>query len=177
MTILVVMQDSLCKFGCQAEVVHNCIKQTDNQLLCKLGCEREGVNQGRNEANHECIDWQGPLTRYAKLRVAHAPGMTGKFSPPPRVSDPDMHHDTCVTRVPWCMPGLLTSGFLCVGGGESVPGIPGACATCNFTYLLRGPLLNNLSVNNAVRRWSFFILISDWITDCSLPLDPLHGLT
>ena len=27
-----------------------------------------------------------------------------------------------------------------VGGGENVPGIPGACATRNFTYLVRGPL-------------------------------------
>ena len=54
----------------------------------------------------------GPLTRCIKLRVAHAPGMPGTFSPPTRVSDPDMHHGTCVTHVPWCMPGLLTSGFL-----------------------------------------------------------------
>ena len=52
------------------------------------------------------------LTRYAKLRVAHAPGMPGTFSPPPRVDDPDMHHGTCVTHVPCCMPGSLTSGFL-----------------------------------------------------------------
>ena len=29
-----------------------------------------------------------------------------------RVSDPDMHHGTCVTHVPWCMPESLTSGFL-----------------------------------------------------------------
>ena len=54
----------------------------------------------------------GPLARYVKLRVAHAPGMPGTFSPPPRFSDPDMHHGTCVTHVPWCMPGSLTSGFL-----------------------------------------------------------------
>ena len=54
----------------------------------------------------------GPLTRYVKLRVAHALGMPGTFSPPPRVSDPDMHHGTCVTHVPWCMPGSPTSGFL-----------------------------------------------------------------
>ena len=40
----------------------------------------------------------GPLTRYVKLRVAHAPGMPGTFPPPPRVIDPDMHHGTCVTR-------------------------------------------------------------------------------
>ena len=54
----------------------------------------------------------GPLARYVNLRVAHAPGMPGTFSPPPRVSDPDMHHVTCVTHVPWCIPGSLTSGFL-----------------------------------------------------------------
>ena len=50
------------------------------------------------------------------------------------VSDPDMHHGTCVTHVQWCMSGSLTHG-----GGENVPGIPGACATHNFTYLARGP--------------------------------------
>ena len=27
-----------------------------------------------------------------------------------------------------------------VGGGENVPGIPGACTTRNFTYLITGPL-------------------------------------
>ena len=40
-----------------------------------------------------------------------------------RVSDPSLHHGTCVTHVPWCMSGSLTRG-----GGENVPGIPGACA-------------------------------------------------
>ena len=39
------------------------------------------------------------------------------------VSDPGMHHDTCVTHVPWCMSGSLTCGE-----GENVPGIPSACA-------------------------------------------------
>ena len=42
--------------------------------------------------------------------------MLGTFFPPPRVSDPDMYHATYVTRVPWCIPGsltsALTSGFL-----------------------------------------------------------------
>ena len=54
----------------------------------------------------------GPLARYLKLWVLHAPGMPGTFSPPPRVSDPDMNNGTCVTHVPWCMSGSLTSGFL-----------------------------------------------------------------
>ena len=52
----------------------------------------------------------------------------------PLVSDRGMHHGTWVTHVPWCMSGLLTRG-----GGENVPGIPGACATRNFSYLVRGP--------------------------------------
>ena len=38
--------------------------------------------------------------------------MPGMFSPPPPISDPDMHHATCVKHVLWCMPGSLTSGFL-----------------------------------------------------------------
>ena len=56
------------------------------------------------------------------------------------VSDPGMHHGTCVTNVPWCMPGLLNRG-----GGENVAGILGACATRNFMYLARGPLRGHLS--------------------------------
>ena len=47
-----------------------------------------------------------------KMAGEPAPGMPGTFSPSPQVSDPDMHHGTCVTHVPWCMPGSLTSGFL-----------------------------------------------------------------
>ena len=75
------------------------------------------------------LQTHGPLTRYVKLRVAHAPGMPGTFPPcgplqrKSLVSDPGMHHGTCVTHVPWCMSGSLTR---C--GRENVPGIPGACA-------------------------------------------------
>ena len=39
-------------------------------------------------------------------------GNAGNIFQPPRVNYPDMHHGTCVTHVPWCMPGSLTSGFL-----------------------------------------------------------------
>ena len=53
--------------------------------------------------------------------------------PHTQLRDPDMRHATCVTHVPWCMPGSLTSGFLWSrgekGGGENAPGILGACAT------------------------------------------------
>ena len=56
-------------------------------------------------------------------------GNTGNVTPrrriqrKPLISDTGMHHGTCVTHVPWCMSGSLTRG-----GGENVPGIPGACA-------------------------------------------------
>ena len=46
-----------------------------------------------------------------------------RFQRKPLVSDPGMHHGTCVTHVPWCMSGSLTCG-----DRENVPGIPGACA-------------------------------------------------
>ena len=39
-------------------------------------------------------------------------GNAGNIFPATWVSDPDMHHGTCVTPVPWCMPELLTNGSL-----------------------------------------------------------------
>ena len=63
----------------------------------------------------------------------------------PLVSDPDMHHGTCVRHVSWCMSGSLTRG-----GGENVPGIPGACITLNFTYLARVPWRRVLQNDNLI---------------------------
>ena len=60
-----------------------------------------------------------------KIAGAHAPGMSGTFSPSLQACDPDMHHGTCVTHVPWCMPGSLTSGFLWNRRrGETFPAFP-----------------------------------------------------
>ena len=81
----------------------------------------------------------GPIVSYVKLQAARAPEMPGTFSPSLRVCEPGMHHGTCVTHVPWCMPGSLSSGFLSSRWRENVPGIPGACATHKCTYLVRGP--------------------------------------
>ena len=68
--------------------------------------------------------------------------MPGTFSPPPTsrkplVSNPGMHYVTCITHVSRCMSGSLTCG-----GGKNVSGIPGACATRNLPYLVRGPCKN-----------------------------------
>ena len=71
----------------------------------------------------DCGTWASCQIR--KIAGAHAPGMPGTFSPSPQVSDPDMHHGTCVTHVPWCMPGSLTSGFLWNRRrGEMFPAFP-----------------------------------------------------
>ena len=73
----------------------------------------------------------GPWTSYQirKIVGCACAGNAGTVFPTrrlqrkPLVSDPGIHHGTCVTHVPWCMLGSL----IC-SGGENVPGIPGACA-------------------------------------------------
>ena len=76
-------------------------------LLYNLACDfhKYSSNNTLRQLIHE------PLTWYVNMQFVHAPGMPGTFSPPPRVSDPDLHHSTCVTHVPWCMSGSLTCGF------------------------------------------------------------------
>ena len=88
---------------------------------------------------HKKRNKHGSLSRYVKLRVTHAPEIPGTFSPPTQVTDPNMHHGTCVTHVPWCMQGSLISGFLWRWWHGIPGGIPGACAARNFAYLVRGP--------------------------------------
>ena len=82
----------------------------------------------------------GPLTRYENCGLRMRRECRERFprhrlQRKPLVSDLGRHHGTCVTHVPWCM-----SGSLIRGGGENVPGIPGACATRKSAYLVRGPL-------------------------------------
>ena len=88
------------------------ISQFNFQFPCSLLLIASILSKLQRRSWPFLLQQHGPLARYVKFRVAHAPGMMGTFSPPLRVSDADMHHDTCVTHVPWCMPGLLTIGFL-----------------------------------------------------------------
>ena len=85
------------------------------------------------------LHFNGPLIRYVNCGLRINRECLERFprhqlQRKPLVSDPGMHHDTCVTHVPWCMSRSLTHG-----GGENVPGIPCACAALTFTYLTRGP--------------------------------------
>ena len=58
--------------------------------------------------------WQWNLTVWASYQIRKITGCAcaGNVSPSSRISDPDMHHGTCVTHVPWCMPESLTSSFI-----------------------------------------------------------------
>ena len=73
----------------------------------------------------------------------------------PLVNDPVMHYGTCVTHMPWWMLGSLNHG-----AGENIPGIPGACTTCNVAYLARGPCRQALQ-GPLLLTW--FTVIPTWI--------------
>ena len=114
-----------------------------NHRICRnhrrkcCNCDRGGYLKTSNDDPDTSI-W----VSYQILKIAGCAcaGNVGNVFPnhrmqwKPLVNDPGMHHGTCVTHVPWCMSRSLTRG-----GGENAPGIPGACATRNFTYLVRGP--------------------------------------
>ena len=76
--------------------------------------------------SHHLTQWTSNQIR--TIAGCTCAGKAGNVSPRPRfqrkplVSDPGMHHGTCVKHVPWCMSGSLTCG-----DGENVPGISGAC--------------------------------------------------
>ena len=52
---------------------------------------------------------------------------SGNVSLPLWLSDPDMHHGTCMTHMPWCMPGSLNNHYLGSLRRGKASGIPGAC--------------------------------------------------
>ena len=58
---------------------------------------------------------------------------------PAAVSDPGMHHGTCVMHVPWCTPGALTSGFLWSQWRGKRSRHSRRMPIHNFMYLVRGP--------------------------------------
>ena len=114
------------------------------------------INTNLSELTHNFFTWKAPYTwgfflhtqvlspcascQIPKIAYCAWTGMPGTFSPPPWVSDPDMHHGTCVMHVPWCMPGSLTSGFhwsRCRGKRSQH-----SRRMRNLTYLVRGPRYN-----------------------------------
>ena len=88
-------------------------------------CNRQVV--GNRSIGYVKSTWASYQIR--KIAGCACAGNAGNVSPrrrfqrKPLVSDPGMHHGTCVTHVPGCMSGSLTCG-----DGENIPSIPGACA-------------------------------------------------
>ena len=94
---------------------------------------------------HRCMN--GPLARYVKLWVAHAPGMPETFSPPPTSKETASYRSRQTSRHVRNACAVMHVGIANPWRRGNVPGIPGACATRNFTYLTRGPwpLMNSSS--------------------------------
>ena len=76
---------------------HTHVQQQILANMCWVQHKRLIVTQ---QWGHNRTEWASYQIR--KIAGAHAPEMLGTFSPPPQVSDRDMHHGTCVTHVPWC---------------------------------------------------------------------------
>ena len=74
--------------------------------LAKQACQDQGMRLAVNPSDEDILAahtrWESPWDscQIRKIAGVHVPGMPGTFSPPPQVSDPDMHHGTCVTHVP-----------------------------------------------------------------------------
>ena len=81
----------------------------------------------------------------------------------PRVSDPSMNYGTCVTHVPWCMSGSLTRG-----GGEYIPGIPGAWANTQF-YVSGKGLMQTKVCSSWLHRLCFAQFCLTRLNDSVLP--------
>ena len=69
-----------------------------------------------------------------------------------------------------CLDGQLAVSFE-IGGGGNVPGILGACTTCNFTYLVRGPLTQVTAPSHQLKKC--WLILTDW----SVRSTDIHQMT
>ena len=91
---------------------------------CRGFLRLQGINSHGIDVYVESEWPHGPLVRYVKLLVEHAPGMPGTFPRHREIASrhasrhvhDDMRHGTCMTHVPWSP----TNGFLwCWWRGKS----------------------------------------------------------
>ena len=75
-------------------------------------------------------------------------GNAGNVSPPPPISNPDMHPSTYVTHVPWCMPGSRTSGLIWIRCGEDLSSISGCMRNSQFHLSGKRPMRMGSYSNN-----------------------------
>ena len=96
------------------------------------------LESGQEDADTHLL-LHGPLTRYVKLRVAHAREFRERFPSPPISKETASQRSRHASRHVRLARAVMYVGIAYPHWGENVPGIPGACATRNFTYLVRGP--------------------------------------
>ena len=81
-------------------------------MFCERGPRhdrQQSFGKHNNDTTKNTPEW--PSCQIRKIAGCACAGIAWNVSPPPRFSDPDRHHGTCVTHVPLCIPGSLTSGF------------------------------------------------------------------
>ena len=112
--------------------------------MCFTWCVLKAISLFEKERAEAFFAWASYQIR--KIAGCACAGNAGnvfscrRFLRKPLVSDPGMHHGTCVTHVPWCMSGSLTCG-----DRENVPGIPGACAPAIYVSGKRPMECRNIS--------------------------------
>ena len=87
-----------------------------------------------------CVQ-NGSLTRYAKLRVAHAPGISEALSPPPILNETASWQSRHESRHVRRARAVMHVGIANPRWRGNVPGIRGACATRNFAYQGKRPMM------------------------------------
>ena len=117
-----------------------------------------------------CIEFLSIPAGTNELMIPEMPGTfsTLPTSKEPLVSDPGMHHATCMMHVPWCMSRLLTRG-----DGETVPGIPGACTTAIFRICQEAHMMPyfcffimQMFKWHFVTPWSLIVLLDSPCSQC-----------
>ena len=81
----------------------------------------------------------GPLTRYVKLQVAHAPGMPGTFPPPPISKETNSQRSRHASRHVRDARAVMHVGIAHLRWRGKRSRHSRRMRTRNFTYLARGP--------------------------------------
>ena len=100
---------------CQLTIKNKLVKfePKNNTSFKKMRLKILSVNWSLNVLTSYHKDWRPWASCHIrKIAGCACVGNAGNVSPSSRVSDPDLHHDRCVTHVSWCTPGSPTSGFL-----------------------------------------------------------------
>ena len=106
--------------------------------LATLTKPRFQLVDSRNVTNHHLLEFRNfcrlTTKKYHKPLLAMCKGIH-------LIPVDSFHKDLVIWKVrPWASYQIRKiAGCTCAGNAGNVPGIPGACATHNFTYLARGP--------------------------------------